>query len=401
MKFKYKAADLSGKFIEGEASGESISDALKVLAAQGLKPISVTPLGKNRRTARIFGGGVSIKEQIFLTRYLALMLRVGMNLLSAISVLIDNFENPTLKNFLKEVRISIEKGNPLYMVFARYPQYFSAVFTNLVKAGEQSGTLDQVFESLNLNLEREMNLRNSIRAALFYPLVLFVLASLVLLFLVTFAIPKIAGIFTDTGGDVPVFSRIVFAVGLALGSHPWLVFGGFFAVMIGLYLFFRSAEGKRALYTIMSHVPVLRTVVERVALQRMAVTLSALLKAGLPILDALEITAEVIGNRAFTRALQRVAREGLTKGKTLGEAFRAEPIFPGVVTSLIAISEQAGQLPSVLETLARFYEEEVNQEVKRLVAILEPLMLLLIGGVVGLIALSIIVPIYQLVGAFR
>ena len=401
MKFKYKAADLSGKFIEGEASGESISDALKVLAAQGLKPISVTPLGKNRRTARIFGGGVSIKEQIFLTRYLALMLRVGMNLLSAISVLIDNFENPTLKNFLKEVRISIEKGNPLYMVFARYPQYFSAVFTNLVKAGEQSGTLDQVFESLNLNLEREMNLRNSIRAALFYPLVLFVLASLVLLFLVTFAIPKIAGIFTDTGGDVPVFSRIVFAVGLALGSHPWLVFGGFFAVMIGLYLFFRSAEGKRALYTIMSHVPVLRTVVERVALQRMAVTLSALLKAGLPILDALEITAEIIGNRAFTRALQRVAREGLTKGKTLGEAFRAEPIFPGVVTSLIAISEQAGQLPSVLETLARFYEEEVNQEVKRLVAILEPLMLLLIGGVVGLIALSIIVPIYQLVGAFR
>jgi type IV pilus assembly protein PilC len=401
MRFKYKAADLNGKVTEGEATGESINDTLKMLAAQGLKPISVTPIGKHASSRRIFGGGISIKEQIFLTRYLALMLRVGMNLLSAISVLVDNFENPTLKSFLKEVRISIEKGNPLYTAFARYPQYFSPVFTNLVKAGEHSGTLDQVFENLNINLQREMNLRNSIRAALFYPLILFVLASLVLLFLVTFAIPRIAGIFKDTGGDVPIFSKVVFSVGLALGSHPWLVFGGFFAVMIGLYLFFRSTEGKRTLYTIMSHVPILRTVVERVALQRMAVTLSALLQAGLPILDALEITADVIGNRAFTAALQRVAREGLTKGKTLGDAFRGESIFPGVVTSLIAISEQAGQLPSVLETLARFYEEEVNQGIKRLVTVLEPVMLLGIGAVVGLIALSIIVPIYQLVGAFR
>jgi type II secretory pathway component PulF len=402
MKFKYRAADSGGKITESEIEGSSVADVLGVLASKGLKPITIAPKKSSQSGSKgLFGGGISIKEQIFLTRYLGLMLKVGMDLFSAINILINNFENPATREFLKEVKLSLEKGHPLYTTFAHFPNYFSPVFINLVRAGEESGTLQKVFEDLSVNLEREQNLRNNIRSALFYPALLFIMASFVLLFLVTFAIPRIASVFEGTGSDIPLFSKIVFSTGSILGAHPWLIFGGFFAILIGLFVFFRTAEGKRILYIILNHIPVVRTVVRKVALQRFAVTLSSLLQAGLPILDSLEISADVVGGNNFRDAIRRVAREGLSKGKTLGESFQREPVFPGVVTSLITISERAGQLPEVLETLARFYEEEVNHGIKRLVVFLEPVMLMLIGLVIGLIALAIIVPIYQLVGAFR
>lgn len=402
MKFHYKSADNFGKISEGDFEASAVGDVLHYLATKGLRPVSIAAAKKSRvSSVNLFGAAITSKDTIFLTRYLSLMLKVGTDLFSAINILINNFDKPALRSFLTEVRTGLEKGDPFYAAFARYPNYFSPVFINLVKAGEASGTLDRVFENLSVTLEREEVLRNNIKAATFYPIILFVMAALILLFLVTFAIPKIANVFLSAGVKPPGFSQIVFSVGLFMGRFSALFFGGFFALLFGAFVFFKRPIGRRFGSKIISRMPLIRKVVYKLAIQRFTATLSSLLEAGLPITDALEISSEVVGSNEVRSGLRRVSREGLAKGLTLGDAFQKDSAFPPVVANLIAISEKTGNLSEILKTISRFYEEEASNDIKQLVTILEPLMLVAIGSIVGLIALSVIVPVYQLVGQFR
>jgi type II secretory pathway component PulF len=400
MRFKYTASDRAGKLSEGQLDADGVAEVLQFLATKGLKPVTVTATHERKRGKPLFGGGITTKDKIFLTRYLSLMLRVGTDLFSAINILMNNFQKEAIRSLLQEIREGLERGEPFYVTFARYPNYFSPVFINLVKSGEKSGTLDKVFDNLSVKLEKEETLRSNIKAAMTYPIILFFMAAMIILFLVTFALPRIANVFSTAGISPPGFSRIVFTVGLFLGRNSWLVFGGFFGLVIGSMFFFKSVAGKKILYRILSRTPIVRGVVKKLAVQRFASTFSSLLSAGVPVLDALEITADVVGEQGVATSLREIAREGLAKGLTLGEAFQRQVEFPSVVSNLIAISEKTGHIADILLTLARFYEEEINNDIKKLVTILEPVMLLGIGLIVGMIALAIIVPVYQLVGSF-
>ena len=403
MRFHYIAAHPDGKVTEGNAEAKGLTEVLTYLAEQGLRPISVKPIGSviGSSSRGVFRETITLTDTIFLARYLALMLKIGTDLFKAIDILIADFDKRIMKDFLGEIRSSLEKGQPFYSVFARYPQYFSSVFVNMGKAGEAWGILDKVFDDLAATLEKEKELKGKLKAALVYPAILAVLSLLVLLFLVTFALPKIAAVFQGGGLKPPLFSRVVFAVGLFLGDHAGWIFGTLAVALVGGgYVLLRTDAGRKFGSHFIGSMPIVRNVVRRIALQRFAATLSSLMKAGLPILDALEITAGVVGKEDIRSALVRISREGVSKGTTLGEAFRREPVFPSTVTNLVAISEKAGHLDDILRTLSEFYESEINAAVKTLVAFVEPLMLMAIGGIVGLIALSIIIPIYQLVGQF-
>ena len=403
MLFHYVAFQPDGKIAEGNVEASKESEVLKFLAAQGLRPISVKAAlkAKTSRLAEFFGQSMTIADKVFLTRYLALMLKVGTDLFRAIDILIADMEKPVLRNFLLEMRSLLEKGQPLHQSFARYPKFFSPVFVNLIKAGESSGSLDKVFGDLSLTLEREAELRGRIRSALVYPIILLVMAIVILTFLVTFALPRIAEVFSGGGFNPPLFSRIVFGVGLFLGKYIWFVLGIGALILVSLgYFLFKTQKGRRFLNRLLNILPVVKNLVKKIALERFAGTLSALLKSGLPIIDALEITADAVGQEAITAALKRVAREGIAKGLTLGDAFKKEPAFPNVVTNLIAVSEKGGLLTEILTTLSRFYETEIDKGLKTLVSFLEPALMLIIGVVVAMIALAIIIPIYQLVGQF-
>lgn len=402
MKFSYRAADQTGKVVEGTLEAENTGAVLESLAAKGLRPISVSAEKTvERKTRSIFGQSISVTDKIFLTRYLALMLRVGTDLFKAINILIANFDKAIVKSLLLEIRTNLEKGQPFYQTFSAYPKYFSPVFVNLVKAGEASGNLEKVFEDLSVNLEKEHELQSKIRSALIYPVILFVLSLFVLLFLISFALPRIASVFQGGGFEPPLFSKIVFTVGLFVGNNIGIILGALAVVIFGGWIFIaKTLAGKRFISALLNVLPVVRTVVYKIALQRFAATLSSLMGAGLPILESLNITADAVVHPGIQDALRRVAKDGVTKGLTLGEAFGREPIFPPVVTNLVAISEKAGHLDQVLKTLADFYDSEISAAVKNLVAFIEPLLLVLIGGVIGLIALSILVPIYQLVTQF-
>lgn len=271
----------------------------------------------------------------------------------------------------------------------------------MVKAGEQSGSLEKTFDRLSDSLQREQALRQEVRGALTYPIILLSVALLVVTLLVTFALPKIAKLFSDTGAQPPLFSQIVFAVGLFLNQYFLLLFVVIVGTVAGLWiLWMKNAAAKKLFQHFIRKMPLVGPLLRKISVQRFAMTFGSLLQSGLPILEAMDITASAVGDEEVKDALLRISHEGIAKGLTIGDAFKRETVFPKVVTNLVAISEKSGNLSSILGTLAEFYETEIKTSVKVLVSFLEPALLLIIGVVVGLVALAIIVPVYQLMGKF-
>ncbi len=397
MLYHYRASDKNGKIIEGDYETDTQAQALQYLATKNMRPISVKAMKIGKVPSRKIFGGINLTDKVFLTKYLALMLKVGTDLLAAIDILIADFDKAAMKNFLLEVRDDLNRGQPFYQAFQKYPKIFSGVFSNLIEAGEKSGRLEQTFEDLSVSTEKEAALRNEIKSALTYPAILLVIAFVILIFLISFALPKVADVFLSTGINPPLFSRVVLTVGLFINANmaPFLII--LFGSIAFLYYFFgKNLVGQRVLVQIANRLPVARKLYHDIAIQRFASTLSSLIEAGLPIIQAIRVTADAVGNPEFKTALLRVADEGLSKGLTIGEAFKREEVFPNVVSNLIAISEKAGHLEEVLKTLSDFYADNIDTSIKSLVSFLEPVMLILMGAMVALIALSIIVPIYQL-----
>lgn len=401
MLFHYLAVDQAGKTVEADFEAGALNDVLRYLSGKELRPISVKPLKRKGFRMPTFFGSINTSDKVFLTKYLALMLRVGTDLLSAINILIADFDKPAIREFLLEVHDNLSRGQPFYQAFAHHPKTFSPTFINLVRAAETSGSLEKTFEDLSSSLEREAELKSRVRSALIYPIVVLGMALGIVIFLVTFALPKLAGVFNNSGINPPAFSRIVFGVGLFVGNNIVLLLSVFFGIIAaGLFAVYKTETGKRLFSKIVTKLPVIKGIYSDLAVERMAATMSALMKAGLPIVQTITVAAETVGHREFEFALMRVANDGLAKGLTIGEAFKREPVFPKAVTNLVAISEKAGHLEEVLGTLADFYEANLDSNIKALVSLLEPMLLLGMGAVVALIALSIIVPIYQLTSAF-
>ncbi|MDP3974787.1 MAG: type II secretion system F family protein [Candidatus Jorgensenbacteria bacterium] len=402
MKFRYIASQLDGRVVEGDLEARDVSEGLAFLAKNQLKPVSLKPVEEaTKRSFALFRAKMTMTDLVFMSKYLSLMLKVGTGLLEAVNILAADLKKPAVRDILLEIRTTLEQGQPFYTTFAKYPRIFGSVYANLVKAGEASGDLERVFDDLTDNLTKQKDLRDRVQGALIYPILLLIGSMLILTFLVGFALPKIADVFLEGGFEPPLFSRVVFSVGLFFNDY-----GIYFLIVlavigaIGTRLYLSSAFFKKFVLGIFAEIPVIRDVVKKIALQRFASTLSSLIRAGMPITAALEITASAVGNVELNESLMRISREGLMKGLTVGEAFRREPFFPQTVASLMSISEKAGHLDEVLATLSDFYTKEIDTSVKSLVSFLEPILLVLIGSVIGVIALAIIVPIYQLTTQF-
>lgn len=403
MQFKYIASHATGKIVEDTIDAKDKTEVLKFLTARGLKPIRVTEVSQSilRFKKALSVGSINITDLIFLSKYLALMLKLGTDLLKAINILIQDFQKASVKSFLLEMRENVEKGMPFYATFAKYPKVFSEVYINLVKVGESSGNLDTIFADLADMLDKQKTLRDQIKGALMYPFLLLSGSVVLLFFLVTFALPKIAKVFTEGGIEPPAFSKIVFSIGFFFNDHVFLILGLLIVIVLGAsFLFKFSLVFQRVTVGFIRQLPIFKDLFKKIALQRFGAVLSLLIKAGMPLTVSLEITAKAVGNFELREALLRISKEGLTKGLSIGEAFYREPFFPRTVVNLMVLSEKSGKLEYILETLSDFYAKEINSSVKILVSFLEPVMLILIGGVIGIIALSIIVPIYQLTTQF-
>ena len=369
------------------------------MSQRRLHPVSIKSKEKKNLFSQNLGESITIEDKVFITRYLALMLKVGTDLFRAIDILVADFDKPAMRNLLLEVKDALGKGQPLHTAFANHPKQFSPVFVSLLRAGETSGNLESVFGRLSSDLEKEKELRSKIRGALIYPITLVSLSLVVLFLMLSLVLPKIAQTFLSGNIEPPTFSRIVFGLGLFLNKYMLLILLFMVGVGFGLWYFFsKTMAGRKMGRRIVGYLPFVGEIVRKISIQRFASTLSSLMRSGTPILDSLEITAGAVGSSELKTVLMRVSREGIMKGLTVGEAFKRETYFPRVVVSLIAVSEKAGHMEEVLQTLSEFYESEIDSSIKILVSFLEPMLLLFIGLIVGLIALAIIIPVYQLVG---
>lgn len=400
MLYHYVASDKTGKIFDGDVDADDLKQALRFLSSKELQPVSLKPV-KESNFVILFSGKITLVDKVFIAKYLALMLKVGTDLLSAINILIYDFDKPAVRNFLLEVRDNLSRGQPFYRAFAAHPDVFSKTAVSLIKAAELSGNLQKTFEELSVSLEKEAELKSKVRSAIIYPVILLAMSFAISGFLVTSAIPRVAKVFKDSGIEPPFFSRIVFGIGIFVGDHLWLIVAVLFGLIaLALYGYYRTAIGRRMFESFLRSLPFVKNVYRDIAVQRLASTMGSLMKAGLPIVETVNVAAESVGVGEFRASLTRIANEGLAKGLTIGDAFKREVVFPKAVSNLIAISEKAGHLEEVLTTLADFYSNNIDATIKTLVSLIEPILLLVMGFVVAAIALSIILPIYQLTTQF-
>jgi type IV pilus assembly protein PilC len=402
MLFHYTAFDQRNIYLEGDVDMPTLEDVLKFLSNQRLKPIKVVPVNtkSNNKKFSLFKKGISLTDQIFLFKYLGLMLKVGTDILKAVDVLMQDYGAGAIKTFLLQSRSNLEKGNPFYITFDQNKKVFSYVTINLIKAGEKSGTLQETLEKISVNLEKDKDLRGKVISALTYPIILLVMMVGLLFFLMIFLFPKMGASFMQAGLKLPAFTKMLFNVSTYFNSHMVMVISLLFLIPILFYAyFFKTNIGQKQFNRLIRKVPPIRNFLNKMALQRLTSTLSSLIKAGMPLVESLKVTSEAVGEETFRIALSNVATY-LTQGLTIGEAFRQEKAFPKYLSNLLAIGEKAGHIDEILYTLSIFYEKEIEASLKSLVALIEPVMLLLMGGVIGAIAISVILPMYQMLGNF-
>jgi len=402
MQYHYLAADNNGKVYESELDANSLEEVLALIAKQNLKPISVKPIKEIVISRRgIFGEKITMVDKVFMMKYLSLMLKVGTDLFRAIDILVQDFKKPLLKSFLLEVKGNLGRGNPFYVSFQNHPELFSEIVVNLVKAAEGSGNLEKTLDEISKMYEAEADLKNKIRSALIYPGLLMIVSVGVVTLLVTFVLPRISVVFEGSGAEIPVYSRIILGLGSFLNQYSIFIFPLLIAGAAGAFFYFsQTNNGKTAFGRLLKKTPGVKDLLQKLALQRFASTLSSLLKAGIPFVHALEITSTAVGDVQFAAALRRIAKESVSRGVSIGDSFRKEGIFPNVVINLMAIGEKSGHVEEILNTLADFYAKEIDTSLKILVSVLEPAMLVIVGIIVASIAFAVIVPIYQLVSQY-
>ncbi|HOX21383.1 MAG TPA: type II secretion system F family protein [Candidatus Paceibacterota bacterium] len=400
MLFHYTAYNKEGKTVEGDGDFQDSAAVLDFLKNQGLTPIKLSAIKTSKSKLKgVLGSPISTVDKLFLTKYLSLMLKVGTDIFKAIDILIADFKKPAVRALLMEIRKNLEAGKPFYTTFANYPRIFSPVFINLIKAGEASGNLEQVFANLSTSLGAERELNSRVRSALTYPALLISASLAILIMLVTFVIPRMASMFMESDMKIPVVTKFIFNVSFFFQANGLWLFGALAVIIVALIIFFRLTKAGRLIFSrLIYKIPLVSDILKKIAYQRFGNTFGSLMRSGLPILENLEITATTVGNEEMKQALLRVAREKIVRGMTLGEAFREEEIFPQTIRTLISIGEKAGHTEEVLSSLSDFYQTEIDNSIKSMMAVFEPVMLLFIGVVVGGIALAVIMPMYQFVG---
>lgn len=402
-KFVYVAANSQNQPSKGTLEATSRSAVIAALRERDLRPISVKEQGKaSSAMSMSFGGGgggkVKSDTLVIFTRELSAMIGAGVPLLRSISSLGEHSDNPALKKILADISHSIEGGSTFGDALAKYPSTFSDVYVNMVRAGEAAGILDEILKRLALQQEKNATIKKKVKSAMTYPSVLVCITIIAFFGLMLFVIPKIGNILTDLAGDnakLPALTLAMLGISHFLTAYWYIIVpiaaGGIF----GLFRYLKTTAGKHQLHAITLKLPAIKTIVMKVAIARFSRTFSALMGAGVPILESLDVTAHAVGNSVYEKAILEAA-EQVKNGSNLSDIIEENPLFPAIVSQMLAVGEETGQTDKVLVKVADFYEEEVDVAIEGLSSIIEPVMIVFMGAMVGLIAASVMMPIANL-----
>jgi type IV pilus assembly protein PilC len=399
--FTYKAVDGMGVPSKGQISGASRDAVTEQLREQGLKVMELAEKKGALTMELTLMKRVKAAELTVMTRQLATMISSGMTLLRAFYVLEDQLENKLLKETVGAVREDIESGLAFSDALEKHPKIFNPLYVSMVRAGETGGMLEASLERVSDQLEKDDALRRQVKAAMAYPIVVLTFAVSVLIGLIAFIVPVFVKVFKDFGGELPLITRItVKASNLVTGSWYILI-----PVIVGIVIGFRkwrkSTWGRPQWDHVRLKFPFkIGDTVQKISLARWSRTFSALYAAGVPIMQAIEITGQTAGNAVLEKAMGDVI-ESVKSGGSIADPLKDTPIFPPMVAQMIAVGEETGNLDAMLSKVADFYEDEVAAAVKALTSILEPIMIILVGGIVGFIVVAMYMPMFKVYDAIK
>lgn len=396
--FDYKGFAANGKAAKGLVEAESSKAARTKLKKQGVMVTSIDERSAAKpRSAGVpfFGGKVGVKDIAFMTRQLASLIKANIPLVEALNAMVDQTENERLKVVLAQVRQDVNEGMSLSKAVASHPKVFDGVFMNMIEAGESSGTLGLVLIKLADLKETQMRLRSKVISSMTYPSLMLGVAVVLLLAIFTFVIPKMAKIFDGMNKPMPIQTRFLLVVSSTIVDYWWLMGIGAF---IALTLFRRwkvTPKGKRKWDRFKLNAPVFGPMLRMVAVTRFSSTMATLLGAGVPILTSMAIAKNLVGTGPIADAIG-VARENITEGQSIAEPLKRSGEFPPLMIHMISIGEKTGELPEMLQNVAETYEEQVNTKIEGMTSLLEPLMIVGMGGAVGFIVMSVMMPLMDI-----
>ncbi|MBN2803246.1 MAG: type II secretion system F family protein [Deltaproteobacteria bacterium] len=397
--FVFTAKDKSGRIVSGDISGSSASDIEAKLQNDGLVSIKVKkkPVAINLN----FGGGVSTKDLKTFTQQFSTMIDAGLPLVQCLDILGSQTENKFFGKILLEIKGYVEGGSTFSDALAKYPKIFSTLFVNLIAAGELGGILDTIMKRLSEYIEKNDSLQRKVKGAMVYPTVVLVITFVVVFVLLKFVVPTFAKMFADFGDKaLPKPTQMVIGISDSF-QHWWYVFVIVIAAFImGYRAFVRTEMGRMLMDRFFLIIPVVGPVVQKIAVARFTRTLGTLLSSGVPIIDALNTVAKAAGNKVVEKAVL-FARDRISEGRNMSEPLQSAKIFPGMVVQMIAVGEQTGALDIMCNKIADFYDEEVDVAVASLTSALEPIMMVVIGTVVGGMVIAMYLPIFELAGAIE
>jgi len=371
-----------------------------VLRAQG---ITITSIKEKKERAgfnlteliRRFTGKVKQKELMVFTRQFAVMIGAGLPINQCLEILGIQQKNQTFKKILLDVKATVEGGSNLADALRKYPNVFDDLYVNLIAAAEMGGVMEQVLLRLATYIEKAEKLKGQVKSAMTYPVIVLVVAVGVVAVILTFVIPTFEKMFTGLGGNLPTPTRIVINMSKFLRANFYIIIIIGAGVFYGIRSIYKTQLGKRAVDSLLLKIPMFQSLIIKVAVARFSRTLSTMLSSGVPILEAIDISARGIGNTIVKEAIMKV-KEGIAEGKQMVEPLKATKIFPDMVIQMIAVGEQTGALDQMLGKIADFYDEEVDAAVAALASMIEPLMVVFLGGVVGALLVSMYLPIFKL-----
>ncbi len=391
--FIYKAKNEKGQIVSGTVEAKNEREGSQILWDSKLKVMSIDPKPIMRGFSLF--NHVSVSDKAVFARQLSTMISAGIHLSTALNVTLAQTRNSRLKTVLNQVIQDVEGGYSLSSAFAKHPDVFDRVFSSVVKAGESVGKLDVVLSSLAERIEKDASFKSKTRAGLIYPAFIFVVLIIIGAIMMINVIPKIKTILIESGGTLPLATKMLIFVSDFLAGYWWAVLIFIVIFGVGLRYYIKTPSGGRFWGNLMVRIPIFGTLNRYIILARFARTFGLLVKTGIPILDALYSVAEVMDNDVYKKSLYHVAAE-VERGISISVPLSRDPIFPPIVSQMVGVGEQSGALDKILDRLGIFYEDIVDERTKTISALIEPIIIVILGFGVGVLVFAVLMPIYSI-----
>lgn len=399
-KYSWEARSRTGATQKGVMEAASAAAVEAQLKKFGFGSISVKEEGKGLSMELKLPGfakKVETKDLVVFTRQFATMIDSGLPLVQCLDILSSQQENKTFKDVLHKVKETVEGGSTFADALSKHPNVFDQLFVNLVAAGEVGGILDTILNRLAAYIEKSMKLKKQIKGAMVYPATIMTIAIGVVAVILIFVIPTFAKMFADFGGDLPTPTKIVIALSDFVLKYILLIVGLVFAVVVAIKKYYATPNGKKVIDTIALKAPIAGPLIRKVSVARFTRTLGTLISSGVPIMDGLEIVAKTAGNKVVEEAVYKV-RSSIAEGKTMAEPLQESGVFPPMVVQMISVGEATGAMDAMLSKIADFYDDEVDDAVSALTALMEPMLMVFLGTTVGGLVIAMYLPIFKLAG---